>query len=63
MTELEGSIDESKFDRQNAICREVLSLNKYRIDEGVGRSGITRDFRDHIGRVSDVKESVSEVRV
>ena len=53
---IEGSINESKFYRWNAICREVLSLNKYRIDEGVGRSRIRTIF----GRVSDVKESVSE---
>ena len=49
-----------KFDRQNAICRKVLSLNKYRVNEGVGRSESARDFRTIFGRVSDVKECVSE---
>jgi len=33
---------------------------RYRIDERVGRSRITRDFRIIFGRVVDVKESVSE---
>jgi len=43
-----SSIDESEFDRQNAICREVLILNEYRINKGVGRSGIHKGIQDHI---------------
>jgi len=39
MTELE-------VDRQNAISRWMLSLNKHRIDEGVGRSGIHKRLQD-----------------
>jgi len=50
-----GSINESKFDRWNAICREVLSLNEYRIDEGVRRSGIHKGLQTIFGRVLDVK--------
>ena len=49
-----------ELDRWNSICREVLSLNKYRIDEGVGRSRIYKGLKTISGSVSDVKESVSE---
>jgi len=55
-----GSIDESEFDRRNSICREVLSLNEYRINKGVGRSRIHKEFKTISESVSDVKESVSE---
>jgi len=55
-----GSIYESKFDRRNAICREVLSLNEYGVDEGVGGSGIHKDFSPVFEGCLDVKESVSE---
>jgi len=55
-----GSINELKFNRWNAICRKVLSLNEYRVNKGVGRSGIHKGLQDHIRRVLDVKESVSD---
>jgi len=39
---------------------KMLSLNKYRINERVGRSGIHKGFKIISGRVSDVRERVSE---
>jgi len=58
---LEVPFNESKFDRQNAICMEVLSLNKYRVNERVGRSRNPQGLQDHIRKCSDVRESgVSE---
>ena len=50
-----------ELDRWNTISREMLSLNKHRINEGVGRSRSTRDFRTISGRVSELKERVSEI--
>jgi len=38
----------------------VLSLNEYRVNEGVGRSGIHKGLKDRIQKGVDVKESVSE---
>jgi len=55
-----GSIDESEFDRWNAICREVLSLNEYRINKESEDPESTREFKTISESVSDVKESVSE---
>jgi len=55
-----GSIDESEFDRQKAIYWEMLSLNKHRINERVGRLESTRDFKTISGRMSDVRKRVSE---
>jgi len=55
-----GSINESEFDRRNAICRKMLSLNKHRSIKELEDLESTRDFRTVFGRVSDVKESVSE---
>jgi len=58
MTGIGGSINESKFDRRNAICREVLSLpNTDSMKESEVRNP-QGDFRTVFGRVSDVKESV-----
>jgi len=37
-----------ELDRQNAISGKMLSLNKHRIDEGVGGSGVHGGFEDHI---------------
>jgi len=55
-----SSIDESEFDRRNAICWKMLSLNKHRINERVRRSQSTRDFKTISGRVLDVRTRVSE---
>ena len=38
----------SQLDSQNAISQEILSLNKHRINEGVGRSRIHKGLQDHI---------------
>jgi len=52
-----SSINELEFDRWNAICRKMLSLNKHRINKGVRRSRNPQRLQDIYGSVSDVKES------
>src|SRR5882724_6494137 len=47
-------MDESEFDRWNAICWKMLSLNKHRINERVRRSGI------HMLRVSALHYSAGD---
>jgi len=42
------------------IAGRCLSLDEYRVNEGVGRSGIHEGLQDRIRKVLDVKESVSE---
>ena len=55
-----SSINESEFDRWNAICWKMLSLNKHRINERVGRSGIHKGLQDHIRKGVGCQERVSE---
>ena len=54
-----SSIDELEFDRWNAICWKMLSLNKHRMKESEDPES-TRDFKIISGRVSDVRKRVSE---
>jgi len=58
-----GSINESKFDRWNAICREVLSLNEYIIDEGVGRSRIHKGLQDRVRKGVGCQRECEWVRI
>jgi len=55
-----GSIDELQLDRWNAISQEMLSLNKHTSHEEVRRSVIHKGLQDHIRRVVEVREIVSE---
>ena len=41
-----GSINELELDRWNSISGKMLSLNKCRINKGVGRSGIHKGLKD-----------------
>ena len=43
-----GGKHDSELDRWNAISRKMLSLNKCRINEGVGRSQIHKELQDCI---------------
>ena len=46
MTESEGSIHEVELNWWNVVSWKVLSLNKVRVDKGVGRSGVHKGFKD-----------------
>jgi len=58
-----GSINELKFDRRNAICRKVLSLNEYRVNDGVRRSGIHKGLQDCIRKGVGCQRECEWVRV
>ena len=40
-----GSVHKAESYWQNVVSQKVLSLNKVRIDEGVGRSGVHEGFK------------------
>ena len=44
-----GSIHEAESYWWNVVSREVLSLNEARVNKGVGRSGVHKGFKDHVG--------------
>ena len=43
-----GSVHEVESYWRNVVSWKVLSLNKVRIDEGVGRSGVHKGFKDRV---------------
>ena len=43
-----GSVHEVESNWWNVVSRKVLSLNKVRVDKGVGRSGVHKGFKDRV---------------
>jgi len=51
-----SSIDESEFDRWNAMCWKMLSLNKTESMKESEDPESTRDFQDHIREIVGCQE-------
>ena len=44
-----GSVHEVESNWQNIVSWKVLSLNKVRVDKGVGRSRVYEELKDCVG--------------
>ena len=43
-----GSVHEAESYWWNVVSQKMLSLNKVRVDKGVGRSGVHKGFKDRV---------------